>query len=494
MLKSKLLFLTILSLIIPHTPVQAEEIRPIIFPVIGPVSYTNDFGNVRDGGTRSHEGNDLFGRKMQALVAAVDGTITFTPYPQPSYGYMVSIRDSDGYRYNYIHLNNDTPGTDNGNGDGINAYAADILDGNPVVRGQLIGYMGDSGNAETTPPHLHFEIRRPDGIPINAYESLKAATKISNPAPQPVLTGEALPYGPSFMNGANVAAGKFNSDNTTDYVVAPRTRGGPHIRVYSGNDSSISEFMAYDPRFIGGVDVASGDVDGDGIDEIITAPSVGGGPHIRIFKTTGVETASFMAYDPAFRGGVRVATADVDGDGKAEIITAPMKGGGPHVRVFKTDGTVFYQFMAYDPKFMGGLDVAGVSKTNSQQPRIITSPGPTGGPHIKIFEPNGFEISGFMAYDPAFKGGVKVSTGNVKTNSNEKEIVTVPYTDGTPFVRVFNLSGQFLDDTFDFEPWWIDGYDIAGANGEYFLSSGTGFEGHTRRTSVRNYTLEESSD
>jgi hypothetical protein len=489
MFKTKLFLFLILSLIIPNNSAKAEEIRQIIFPVIGAVSYTNDFGNIRDGGTRSHEGNDLFGKKMQPLVAAVDGTITFTPYPQPSYGYMVSIRDADGYKYNYIHLNNDTPGTDNGAGDGINAYGVDILDGNPVVKGQLIGYMGDSGNAETTPPHLHFEIRRPDGIPINAYESLRAATKITAPAPYPVLPDEVLPYGPSFTSGANIAAGKFNSDTSADFVTAPRTKGGPHIRVYNSNNTIISEFMAYDPKFIGGVDVATGDVDGDGIDEIITAPGLGGGPHIRVFKTTGVEVASFMAYDPNFRGGLRVSSADVDGDGKAEIIAAPMKGGGPHVKIFKPDGLVFYQFMAYDPKFMGGLDVAGVSKTSGQQPRIVTSPGPTGGPHVKIFEPNGFEIAGFMAYDSNFKGGVKVSTGNVKTNSSEPEVVTVPYTDGTPFVRAFSLSGQFLDDSFDFEPWWIDGYDIAGANGKYFLSSGSGFQNHVRRTSVRDYNL-----
>src|SRR5690349_14956320 len=78
---------------------QAEQ-RDIVFPVIGSVRYSDDFGAPRSGG-RTHEGNDLLGQKMMRLVAAVDGTIRFVAYPQPSYGYYVSIEDSAGYRYNY---------------------------------------------------------------------------------------------------------------------------------------------------------------------------------------------------------------------------------------------------------------------------------------------------------------------------------------------------------------------------------------------------------
>jgi hypothetical protein len=91
------------------------------------------------------------------------------------WGYAVTIRGSDGYTYHYLHINNDTPGTDDGQGGVENAYAPRIKRGVRVSRGELIGWMGDSGNAESAGHHLHFEIRKPDGTAIDPYPSLLAA-------------------------------------------------------------------------------------------------------------------------------------------------------------------------------------------------------------------------------------------------------------------------------------------------------------------------------
>jgi FG-GAP-like repeat len=92
--------------------------------------------------------------------------------------------------------------------------------------------------------------------------------------------------------------------------------------------------MAYDPAFLSGVSVTLGDVDGDGTVDVITGAGPGG-PHVRVFSGVDLhELASFFAYDPAFQGGVRVAAGDVDGDGRADIITGAGPGGGPHVQVF----------------------------------------------------------------------------------------------------------------------------------------------------------------
>ncbi len=153
---------------------QEVEIRDIAFPVDGEVRFQDDFDQARSGG-RKHNATDLIGEKMTPLISAVDGVVTFLPETEPSWGWGVWIRDDEGYEYVYLHVNNDTPGTDDGKGGIEWAFAPDVRQGKRVTRGQFIGYLGDSGNAENIASHLHFEIHRPDGTPLNPYASLVAA-------------------------------------------------------------------------------------------------------------------------------------------------------------------------------------------------------------------------------------------------------------------------------------------------------------------------------
>lgn len=149
-------------------------IRSIAFPVLGPTSFINDWGFPRDGGRRSHEGNDLMGVAGQPLRAAADGIVTRTRYTdEGTAGAVISITDVDGYRYNYFHLNNDGPNGQNRARGGFRIHP-DLMVGRHVKAGQIIAYMGDTGNAPGV-PHLHFEIRDPEGNPFNPYPSLLAA-------------------------------------------------------------------------------------------------------------------------------------------------------------------------------------------------------------------------------------------------------------------------------------------------------------------------------
>ena len=103
---------------------------------------------------------------------------------------------------------------------------------------------------------------------------------------------------------------------------------GDPAEVHLIESSGERAFLAYDPLFLGGVHVALGDVDGDGTADIITGAGTGGGPHVRVFSGADLsELASFFAYSPAFVGGVTVAAGDVDGDGLADIITGAGPGG-----------------------------------------------------------------------------------------------------------------------------------------------------------------------
>jgi len=161
-------------MIIP--PARAAEddavIRDIVFPTEATVTFTDDFGEPRSG--HAHEGIDMMGPKMTPLYAAVDGRVQSVNIPEKSWGMAIVLQDDDGYTYHYLHVNNDTPGTDDGQGGPEYAYAPGIERRARVTRGQLIGWMGDSGNAEDIASHLHFEIRF-DGVALNPYPSLMAA-------------------------------------------------------------------------------------------------------------------------------------------------------------------------------------------------------------------------------------------------------------------------------------------------------------------------------
>lgn len=178
-MKSHILTFLVVSAIgiLGATSDVSAQVRDITFPVDGDYSFRNDFAEPRGDGTRTHLGIDIIADKMTPVVAAVDGTITYIAIPQASWGYSITIRDAEGYTYRYLHLNNDNPGTDDGNGGVEHAYAEGLRRRSSVTKGQLIGWVGDSGNAEGTVSHLHFEIRGPDRIYINPYDTLLAHSK-----------------------------------------------------------------------------------------------------------------------------------------------------------------------------------------------------------------------------------------------------------------------------------------------------------------------------
>lgn len=177
-----ILISTTLSLLsFPPAQAQTETIRDIAFPTDpNAVTFIDDFGEPRNG--HAHEGIDMLGPKMTPLYAAVDGVVSYLVIPEASWGYAIVLQDDDGYTYHYLHVNNDTPGTNDGAGGVENAYAPGIARNANVTRGQLIGWMGDSGNAEDITSHLHFEIRK-DDVPINPYASLVAASGGSSSVP-----------------------------------------------------------------------------------------------------------------------------------------------------------------------------------------------------------------------------------------------------------------------------------------------------------------------
>jgi hypothetical protein len=218
----------------------------------------------------------------------------------------------------------------------------------------------------------------------------------------------AYPFPPA--GGMYVAAGDVNGDGVPD-IITGRDGATGEVRVFDGQTSALlSVFLAY-PIGVNGVRVAAGDVDADGIAEIVTAPPFGFVPEVRVFDASGTMRQSFMAYTPAFIAGVYVAAGDIDGDGRADIVTGADAGGGPHVIAFSgADGHVLRSFFAYDPAFPGGVRVAAGDLNLDGHAEIITGAGPGGGPHVRVFDGvTGAEVVGMFAYTSSYPGGVYVA-------------------------------------------------------------------------------------
>ena len=272
------------------------------------------------------------------------------------------------------------------------AFANAPEGGTITVGGQafIVSYLGGQGSditlTATSPPPPPPPLPPPPGTgrltALGAGAGGGPRVQVFNPDGS--VRFDFFAFEDTFRGGVRVAVGDVNGDGIDDIVTAPGFTGGPRIRVFSGADLSVlSEFFAYDPNFRVGVFVAVGDINGDGFADVITGagsalPGMAGGPHVRaISGADGGQLLSFFAYAEDFIGGVRVAAGDVDGDGRADIVTAPGPGGGPEVKVFSySNGTAQLRssVLGFEDGYQAGLFVAVVPATADAPGRVYVGP------------------------------------------------------------------------------------------------------------------------
>jgi hypothetical protein len=292
-----------------------------------------------------------------------------------------------------------------------------------------------------------------------------ARGRISDPFGQADLAGEIGAYG-NIGFGMRVALGDVDGDGVDEIVTGPGPgpEYGPAVRVIEADGTVLSRlsFMAYGTlRY--GVNVACGDVDGDGIDEIITGAGPGTmfGPHVRGWNADGTEASavpglSFLAYGTS-RFGVNVACGDLDGDGMDEIVTGAGPGAvfGPHVRAWNHDGgpgvapIPGISFLAYGTSRFG-VNVACGDLDGDGQDEIVTGPGPGDlfSSHVRAWRPVGGGVSpvpgvSFLAYGHDYRFGAQVAAGDLDLDGVD-ELITAPGADPRASCRVrgFKVTGS----------------------------------------------------
>jgi hypothetical protein len=217
---------------------------------------------------------------------------------------------------------------------------------------------------------------------------------------------------------------------------------------------------------MGGVHVAAGDVNGDGLIDVITGAGAGGGPHVKVFGNgnQGTLLMSFYAYEATFRGGVSVGTGDIGGDGVTdEVVTGAGNSGGPKIGVYNFEANAnpelaqrkIAEFFAYDPTLRGGVSVASGFTTNNRDSSnflyadIIAGSGVGSSPEVKTFRLldalydaqgnpanwNYFQTGDVVPYASTFTGGVHVG---VLRNGSLDDFLTSPGAGMAPDQRIYN--------------------------------------------------------
>ncbi len=271
----------------------------------------------------------------------------------------------------------------------------------------------------------------------------------------------------SFTGGVRVAAGDVDGDGFDDVIVGAGPGALPEVRVYSGNDSELlDDFLAFRSSFTGGVWVAAGDVNGDGFADVVVGADKGGGPQVRVFDgTDGLAGAlkvshHFYAFRSSYAGGVRVAVGDVNGDGVPDIVCGAGPGAGPLVKVF--DGfslRPMEAFHAFRSSFTGGVFVAAGDVDGDGRADVVVGAGTGGAPHVRAFaQPAGADVATpleeFLAYRSSFTGGVRVAAGDLN-GDGRAEIVTAAGAGAGPHVKVFSEdeAGGGIADMLDILPY-----------------------------------------
>ncbi|QEL17321.1 S8 family serine peptidase [Limnoglobus roseus] len=323
----------------------------------------------------------------------------------------------------------------------------------PYIRVQLKGadsgiqdaagnlFLGDVGLAfsrpigqtNDDPPLVHRTVLGADAGGSPTIRVLDTATG--------VILKTFVAFEPGFTGGVRVATGDVNGDGVEDIIAAAGPGAAPWVRIFDGKTFAVlSEFMAFEDTFTGGLFVSAGDLNGDGIADLVLSPDVGGGPRVRILdgSTLGTLADFFGIADENFRGGARTAIGDLNGDGSRDLIVAAGAGGGPRVAGYDGRSLVggapqklFNDFFAFDPSLRNGVYLSAGLMDADRFADLVIGAGPGGGPRVLILSGQALTTTGnqtavadFFSGDLDSRAGVRVAVKPSQTLGSTSDLFT----------------------------------------------------------------------
>jgi len=259
------------------------------------------------------------------------------------------------------------------------------------IQTQVIGGLGTLGTGAPRAVLADFNL---DGTPdylIGSGVGVTTLVYVANGTSQSTTgTFRTQPFENAFTGGVFVAAGDITGDGVPDIAVSPDQGGGPRVRIFNGATFAqiIDFFGIEDPAFRGGARVSFGDMNNDGVLDLIVAAGFGGGPRItiwdgaRLANRSTVQLSNFFAFESALRNGTYVSAGDINGDGRDDLVVGAGPGGGTRVSVFSgsffpgTPTARIADFFAGNTAARGGVTVAVKDLDGDAVLDIVTGSGP----------------------------------------------------------------------------------------------------------------------
>lgn len=246
----------------------------------------------------------------------------------------------------------------------------------------------------------------------------------------------------NYSENLNLATGDVDGDGKDEIVVVQNGSRGSQIKIFT--EKGILKYPDFKiPDFYKSADVALGDLDGNEKKEIIIA----GRSKVQIFDHLGTSILNFPVFSKNFRGQLRVASGDIDGDGKDEIVVSVGQGGRSHVRIFDRIGKLKpFQFFPFSKDFRGGVDIA-LGDTDGDGRNEIAMCQLRNGSWCKIYRYDNKKtiLSEWQAYENYF-GGVHVDMADINRDGKTEILVGVVKYDCL-HIRAFAQNKKIVLDT-----------------------------------------------